>query len=456
MNNRQMREPHVGLAFSGRRRPGFDQDYGARMEHQVRDSLRNRSFSVTEARGKLVDEQSAREILDQFRRAGVDVPLFLQCTMGDGRLAPTIAARWNSPVVLWATPENPEGAMISSCSLVGSHNWASIMIRSGLRPAVVYGDPQQPVTAAAVETAIRSAFAAACLQRSRLGVVGGAAPGFLAMEVDPFQLRGGLGVQHQSISLAEFGAALGEIPEADVKADLAVALDLKLPLQDVVESDLVLQSRFYLVLKQFFCAQGFDALALRCWPEIPNDFGQWPYLAMTRLADEGYAIAMEGDAYGALGSYLAEQLGMGRCYISDWLAHDCNSVTLWHAGNLPFSLSPPVGTPGGPVVARHFNVPRPAVIESTLQPGMPVTLFRIWHGADGLQLVAMEGTSIEPRRTLMGTNGLVMFERRDIEAEFLRLVRAGMPHHVSLCKGHHAARLAQAADLLGIRVTTAC
>ena len=62
----------------------------------------------------------------------------------------------------------------------------------------------------------------------------------------------------------------------------------------------------------------------------------------------------------------------------------------------------------------------------------------------------MEGHSIEPRRPLMGTNGLVEFEDVDVNDFFISLVRGGMPHHISLCEGHHADLLEQAADLLGI------
>ena len=448
----QSSELHVGLAFSGRKRPGFDQEYGARMERQVREALKGLPVRVTEADRKLVDEQSAREVLARFHETGVDVPLFLQCTMGDGRLVPTIASRWGAPVVLWATPENPEGSMISSCSLVGTHNWASIMQNSGLRPAVVYGDPTTTDTTDALVTAIRACAATRRLRLSRLAVIGGAAPGFLAMEVDPFELRSTLGIQHQSVSLTEFRAAFDEVAKSDVADDVACTEALGLPLKQVEPADLAVQSRYYCALKRYFEQEGFDAVALRCWPELPNDHGQWPYLAMTRLAEEGFAISMEGDAYGAIGSWLAEALGMGRCYISDWLAHDESTVTLWHAGNLPFSLSPPVGSPGGPVVTRHFNVAKPAVVESVLRPDMPVTLFRIWNTKAGLKLAVMEGHSIEPRRPLMGTNGLVAFEEVDVNDFSLYLVRGGMPHHISLCEGHHAERFEQAADLLGIEI----
>ena len=46
-------------------------------------------------------------------------------------------------------------------------------------------------------------------------------------------------------------------------------------------------SRLYLALKRLVEAENLDAIAIRCWPELPRDYGQWPYLAVTRLADEG-------------------------------------------------------------------------------------------------------------------------------------------------------------------------
>ncbi|TVR03192.1 MAG: hypothetical protein EA403_07510 [Spirochaetaceae bacterium] len=319
-----------------------------------------------------------------------------------------------------------------------------------MRPAVVYGDPSEVHTTDSLLTAIHACAAARGLRRSRLAVIGSAAPGFIAMEVDPFELKDHLGVQHQTVSLTDFRAFFDEVAQSDIDADLARTKELGLPLKEVEPADLAVQSRYYLALKRYFEQEHFDAVALRCWPELPNEYGQWPYLAMTRLTEEGYPISMEGDSYGAIGSWLAEALGMGRCYISDWLGHDENTITLWHAGNLPFSLSPPVGSPGGPVVARHFNVPKPAVVESILRPDMDVTLFRIWRGHGGLKMAVMEGVSVQPRRPLMGTNGLVAFDDVDVNDFFLYLVRSGMPHHIALCEGHHAERLEAVADLLGI------
>lgn len=49
---------------------------------------------------------------------GVDVILAIQPVISDGRLAPVLAQQWQKSLVLWATPEEQKGEMISGNSLV--------------------------------------------------------------------------------------------------------------------------------------------------------------------------------------------------------------------------------------------------------------------------------------------------------------------------------------------------
>ena len=129
-----------------------------------------------------------------------------------------------------------------------------------------------------------------------------------------------------------------------------------------------------------------------------------------------------------------------RCYLSDWLEHDKETITLWHGGAAPMSLCEAAGTPGGPRIARHFNIKKPAVMEATLRAGMPITAFRFWR-LDGKYLVtAREGETIKPKRHLMATNGLARM-KNDPGEWFENLCHAGMPHHVAVVQGHHATLL---------------
>jgi L-fucose isomerase-like protein len=441
----------IGLVFIGRRRPGFDMDWGRRMEERARATLGRSAFQVFEPAEKSVDEGSFRGALEACGREGVDAVVVVQATMGDGRLAPTLAQLWPDPPVLWATPESPEGAMISSCSLVGVHCWASTLRQMGHAFELAYGDPDEPAAQTQLTEAIRAAAAVRRLRRVRLGAIGGQAPGYFAMGGDMFSVFRGTGAQMQSFSLLQYADAVRQLPDAAVAEDVGRVKALGFPLKDVTEDDLPMASRHYLALRGFMEAERLDALVVREWPEMPETFGQWPYLAVARLVSEGRAVAIEGDADGALTAWLGETLGLGRCYLTDWLEHDRETITIWHGGAAPFELCRPAGQPGGPVITRHFNIKKPAVVEATIREDLPATLVRFWR-CDGAYLAtAREGRTVKPRRHLLMTNGLVRLDRQDPGLWFDDLCHAGMPHHVGLFAGHHEALFRRIARSLGCR-----
>jgi len=143
-------------------------------------------------------------------------------------------------------------------------------------------------------------------------------------------------------------------------------------------------------------------------------------------------------------------LGMGPCYLSDWLEHDAETITLWHGGVMPVSLSPAQGEPGAPQLALHFNFPNPMVIESTLKPRMPLTICRLWRLEGKYRLTACDADAIPPRRHLMGSNGLARLVDRDPREWFETLCHEGMPHHVAVFEGQHAELLKRFARMMQI------
>lgn len=443
-------QPKVGIIFIGRRRPGFDTEWGQAMEQRVRQQLQKSHLSIFEPLEKAVDELSLRRVMDACEAQRVEAIVVLQATMGDGRLAPSLAQLWPHPVILWATPEKQDGDMISSCSLVGAHCWASVLRQMGHAFELVYGDPDKAETQQRLSEAVRTAITLRRLRKVRLGVIGGHAPGYFAMGGDPFEIHRGLGAQMQTFSLLEFVNAANGLGEDEVAADVARFKALGLPHKDTTDEDLPMASRLYLAMRSFLENESLDAMTIREWPEMPNTLGQWPYLGVARLVEEGRAVGIEGDADGALSAWIVESLGLGRCYLSDWLEHDAETITLWHGGAAPLSLCEPVGSPAGPRIARHFNIKKPAVIEATLRAKMPVTVFRFWRLEGKYYLTAREGETIKPKRHLMATNGLARMKENPGEW-FEELCHAGMPHHVAVIQGHHAAFFRRLARLMDIQ-----
>lgn len=441
----------VGVIFLGRRRPGFDMEWGKVMEQQVRGWVQKTEFDIFEPNEKVIDDASLRRVMAACDAAKVDAIVLLQTTMGDGRLAPTLAQLWPDPLILWATPEKQEGDMISSCSLVGVHCWASVLRQMGHPFELVYGGPNEAATQQQFREAVRLAVSVRRLKTARLGIIGGQAPGYFAMSADPFVVHQGTGAQVQTFSLIDFSNAVNEISAEAVAADVAKVKALGYPHKDTTDDDLPMASRLYLAMKSFLDNENLDALTIREWPEMPNVFSQWPYFGVARLADEGVAVGIEGDADGALCAWIGENLGLGRCYLSDWLEHDDKTVTLWHGGAAPMSMCEPVGKPGGPRIAKHFNIKKPAVVEATIRAGMPITVYRFWRCDGKYILTAREGETIKPKRHLMATNALAKMDC-DPREWFEDFCHAGMPHHVAVVQGHHAALFKRLARTMGMQV----
>jgi L-fucose isomerase-like protein len=440
--------PKIGMIFLGRRRPGFDMEWGGQQEEKARSFLSKAGFPVIQPE-KAIDDISMRRAVAVCKENGAQVVVLFQGTMGDGRLAPTLAQLWPDPIVLWATTEKQDGDMISACTLVGAHCWGSVLRQMGHSFEIVYGDPASPATQKRFTEAARMAATVRALRTLRLGLIGGQAPGYYAMGGDLFAIYRGLGAQTQTYSLIEFSNVLNELTKGAVAEDVQKVKALGIPHKDTTDEDLPMASRLYLTMRSFMDNERLDALTVRCWPEMPNVFGQWPYLGIARLVDEGRAVACEGDAEGALSAWIGESLGLGRCYLTDWLEHDSKTITVWHGGAAPMSLCAPAGKPGGSKIARHFNIKKPAVVEATLRENMPVTLCRFWRCDGQYYLTAREGQTIKPKRHLMGTNGLARLDNQDPHAWFDELCHNGMPHHLCIFEGHSADLLKRLARALG-------
>jgi L-fucose isomerase-like protein len=432
-------KPAIGVIFVGRKRPGFDMNWGAAMENRVRSTLAGQPWRIIEPAEKVVDEPTLRTALATFNTEKIEALIVLQCTMGDGRLSQAVAQAWTDPLVIWATPENQSGDMISSCSLVGAHNWGSVFRLLGRPFEMVYGDPDAATTKRQLTEAVNIALTVRRLRNARLGTISGQAPGFFAMAGDTFTTFRGTGAQSHFYSLLEFDAMAKSFSDAEVAADVERFKTLGIPHKDTTDEDLPMASRLYLAMRAFLDTENLDALTVRCWPEMANHFGQWPYVGIVRLLDEGRAVACEGDADGALATLAGFNLGLGPAYITDWLEHDEKTITTWHVGAAPTSLCPPIGKPGGPLFAKHFNIRKPAVIESSLIEDMPITMGRMWRLEGKYYLTAREGRTIKPRRHLMATNSLIEMTSENPLTWFDDLVHEGMPHHPIIFRGHHEA-----------------
>jgi len=427
----------LGVVFLGRKRPGFDPEWGKQMEQAVRAFLSTTKYEVLIGEQPVSDDAALLGTISRFKAADVDVLLVLQPTMSDGRFAPTICQLWQDPVLLWATPEKQDYSMISSCSLVGLHAYASTMRQLKQPFEIVYGMPGEKEPTMQLDRAVRLAYASTRLRRGRVGIIGYHAPGFIDMHADPFLMSERLGMQLWHTGIQDLVDRMNDICPDRLLTDVEQVLEMGVPFEDLDKSDLPVASRYYLAMSDIIREERLDVLAVREWPELPNLVGQWPYLAMVRLLSEEVSVACEGDTDGGISCLIGNLLGFGAGYLSDWLEHDHETVTLWHAGNGSLDLCDPVGTPNGPRLARHFNNRKPLVVNAEMKSDQPLTIFRLWHCDNEYMVTSRDAVSVPPKRKLLGTNGLVKVDGIDVMQWFEALCHAGMPHHVAVFPGHH-------------------
>ena len=99
-------------------------------------------------------------------------------------------------------------------------------------------------------------------------------------------------------------------------------------------------AQIYLALKQLIDSEGYDALAVQCWPSFQDDFNVAPCMAYSMLGSEdGFAVSCEGDVPGAVSMLLMNSMSPhhGSATLLDLTALDSahEAALMWHCGVTP-------------------------------------------------------------------------------------------------------------------------
>ena len=431
--------PHVLLCQLGRERPGFDQEWGQKMVRAAVACVKE-IFPALYCRLKIRTPHELHAVRASPRLSEIDVVIVMQPTIADGRLIMPLA-EWASdmPIVLWATPERGDTSEVSSNSLVGTHLFASTLRQLGVQAGFVYGDPMNDRTAHELRCAVSVGYTARRVRRARIGLIGDHAPGFTDLHVDPRRMLALCGGSVESIALHEYIDTVQSYSERDVRDTIAEIDAYHIPCHAIKEPRAMLaqQARFMRAYRHFIAQRSLDALAVRCWPEIPRICKAWPYLATSILQSAGVPIAIEGDVDGALDMLITLSMGHGNSYLTDWLSHEHHRIILWHGGAIPLELCEREhGTPGAAVITTHFNNSLPAVIEAVVAPHKKMTLFRHWQCDGKYWCSAVECLSALPEHLLRGTTCRLESPDIDVGVWFRKLLRMGCPHHFTVAPGH--------------------
>jgi L-fucose isomerase-like protein len=338
---------------------------------------------------------------------------------------------------LWALPEATISGPLPQNALCGLNLALSLPTRRRLPAKWFYGAADAPGFRDALAQTVHALRGRRALVGGRVLWIGGAAPGFDRLESVP-----DLPLEIHRAGLETLFAAIEAVDPADAAARLGASDEPA----DGQAGALLATMRLELALERL--ASGFDGVALRCWPELPDRAGTMACAALARLADRGLPMACEGDAAGLAAMLAASAVTGGPAVLLDLSRAERDALLFWHCGNAPRALAA-----GATRLAAHFNRGLPAVREMRLAPG-PVCGLRFLEDHAAVVYGGRLVDRADGYDGVCGWIGGLRWAGRPVDpAGFLASVlNLRLPHHFVWAAGDHERALLELCQWIDLRV----
>lgn len=449
-------------------RPTFDMAFAEEKLAAMIEALEGTGHEVLGSRRPLLDAAATRAAMDALKETEPDRLLVLQATFTDASMTVEAARAFPIAFSIWAVPEPRLGGRLRLNAFCGLNLAAHALGLAGRPFGYLYADPKAPGTrqalhellggerqarpvpaASAGDGANAGRLAVDALRGARIGRIGRHPDGFDTCRYDPQALERWIGVAVDEIELpALFERALKIDPSR--AAELRARTEKLLRGSNEVDQEQLDRSLRLKAAMEDLCAEsGYDALAIRCWPETFTDYGGAACGPVSMMGEAGVPCACEADVHGALTMLLLQSIADRPGFLVDLVDLDAEDGTgvVWHCGQAPISMVDPDFAPRATV---HTNRGMPLLFEFPLKPGR-VTFFRLSQARGQAVAVIGGGEMLKRPMAFTGTSGVVRFDS-PVPTVLERVMGAAIEHHMALAYGDHRDALRAAAKELGIPV----
>ncbi len=290
-------------------------------------------------------------------------------------------------------------------------------------------------------------FAGVCrivkrMRRFTIGALGARTTPFKTVRYDECTLQK-LGITVETHDLSELFAAMRALPSTaasvkDKKAFLKAYSDFS----KVPEDKLDAMAKMSVCIDKMVQDYHFDALSMRCWNEIHQEFGIAPCVLLSEFNDRGIAFSCELDVANAVTMVALQEAANTPATCLDWnnnYDNDPDKCILFHCGPVPQKLMAAKGTVGIHKMFAKGNGPDYGwgVNEGLIAP-MPMT-FSSASTIDGrFKVYVGEGeiTNDPIDATFFGCGGVALIP--NLQDKLLYIGKNGFKHHTTLTRGHVA------------------
>jgi L-fucose isomerase-like protein len=407
--------------------------------------------------------REARKAADSCLANGADFLLLMHggFTMGD--VAHTLASI-PVPMGVWATPEPTLDGDIQLNNFVSLNMTMSIArkVRDQTKYPIqwYFGAPGSEAIQARLTNTLRALGMLKSLTGARIALIGGLAQTFYNMEVSANTLKQRFGVDVEAFEIAELTGRMGALEQSRVAAEVE-QMAAAVPVRGVSDSQMELNARVAIGLREIAADGNFDALAVSDWPALQVDPGTHPGAAFTWLEEEDQIpVASEGDLLGALTQLAARSMTGKVGYLLDMTEpdQDHGDLLMWHGGGGPLYLADDKGAAwiNHPMIGRGTaeGACYGAISDLVFRDG-PVTAFRISDDASALfeMEARVEGRSPSGYSGCRGWLRDFSFARNSATLDDVvsTVMGHGIEHHFVLVPGHYHQILAEFGAWAGLR-----
>ena len=448
-------------------RPTFDVPYADQKLDAMLAVIGGTGHEIVGSRSLLMQEDATQNAIGSLAAENVDQVLILQVTFTDAAMVVAAASAFSQPISIWAVPEPRLGGRLRLNAFCGLNLAAHALGLNNCEFSWLYADPdidvggdvhallrgdrkvvpllpsdQQPTTD-------EGRRIAASIRGRRIARVGEHPTGFYTCAYDAAALRDLAGVEVDELALDDLFGAARAVP-GDLAKALLGEVDAQLTGLGAVDADELDRSlRLKGGLDDLRAAGGYDAFAIRCWPETFTEYGGAVCGPAAMMGEERVPCACEADVYGVLTQLILSEAAQAPVFLTDLVDMDASDDTgvVWHCGQAPMSMCDPDIAAQATI---HTNRAQPLLFQFPLRPS-PVTFMRISQAHNTPQMVLGFGEMLKRPMAFTGTSGVVRFER-PVGQVLDDVIASGLEHHMALAYGDHRATLRGVAGALGLPV----
>jgi L-fucose isomerase len=239
------------------------------------------------------------------------------------------------PVVVWSDAHPEQNGIVGAAIVRGG------LDEVGVKNRLVHGLPEDPRTLKKLETLCRGIACATRLRNNRFGIGGSRCMGMYTAHVDPSELMKRFGVDIDGWEQVELLRRAELVPQTEVGRMLEW-LRREFGRIEAKEEVLEAQVRMYLALVELIGEKRYDAVCVKCLPELPACHTTF-CLAIALLNDrsdhrgpkESVVCGCEADVNGTLTMQLMKTLNGGPVMFTDVLKlyYEKNEIGMANCGS---------------------------------------------------------------------------------------------------------------------------